>query len=302
MKPTPVFAALLIPFASCVTTIGVPTVQDSMQDTASAPTAGDDAKSFMHPVSQPVTFETPSVDTSLRPVFMHHEFPNSSVFQGGDLQLYALQARYAVNDKLGIIATKDGYIDLNPGVGALEDEGFADIAAGVKYEFYEDKERGILATGGLIIEADTGDHEVFQGNGDGLVRPFVSAGYTVEDVNLIGSLGFNLPFHGARESHSIDYHLHADYAVTEQFSPLVEFHGISYTRSGNNTALAGFEGGDLINLGAANVAGQNVFMGAVGGRFQAHERVSLGAAYEFPLGGRDDVLDWRITVDAVITF
>lgn len=256
----------------------------------------------MHPVSQPVTFESPTIDSHVRPIVMHHAFPVSSVFQGGDLQLYALQLRYAIDDKLAIIATKDGYIDFNPDGGPFPaDEGFADIAAGIKYAFVDDPERGLLVSGGLIYEIDSGDHEVFQGNGDGALRPFVSAGLDCDEINLIGSIGADLPIHGSRESQSIDYHLHADYALTDRFSPLVELHGITYTRNASALA-AGFEGDDLINLGSANVSGQSVFMGAVGGRFMASDNTSIGAAYEFPLGGRQDVLDWRLTFDVVISF
>ena len=43
-------------------------------------------------------------------------------------------------------------------------------------------------------------------------------------------------------------------------------------------------------------------MGAVGGRFRTSNNTSVGAAYEFPLGGRQDVLDWRVTVDFVYDF
>ena len=39
--------------------------------------------------------------------------------------------------------------------------------------------RGRLVTPGLIFEASNGSRDVFQGNGDGLLRPFVSAGYDV---------------------------------------------------------------------------------------------------------------------------
>ena len=82
-----------------------------------------------------------------------------------------------------------------------------------------------------MFEADVGNHDVFQGNGDGLLRPFVSAGLDQGELNLLAAVGFNLPMNGSDETHSIDYHLHASYDVTPHFQPLIEVHGISYTRN-----------------------------------------------------------------------
>lgn len=287
----PIAAAL---FAACAT----PTPQSQAPDQDDrGPTTH---RSIPNTVTQPVTFESPVIDSSVRPVFIHQELPDDSIFGGGDFQLYALQIRYAVNDRLAIIATKDGYIDFNPASGNDQD-GFADIAAGVKYALVDEPEDDWMLTGGLIYEIDAGDHEVFQGNGDGLLRTFVSGAYEVEDLNVVGTFGFNLPFDGGDETHSIDYHLHLGYEICDNVMPFVEAHGISYTRNANNLGV-NFEGGDLLNLGSTRVAGQSFFSGALGVRYQAADNIAFGAAYEVPLGGRDELMDQRITVDVLHYF
>lgn len=57
------------------------------------------------PVTNPFYFEAAQVNTELRPVFIHHEIP-SSFLGGGDANVYGVQARWAVNDRLALIATK----------------------------------------------------------------------------------------------------------------------------------------------------------------------------------------------------
>lgn len=252
-----------------------------------------------NPVGQPTAFEAPTIQAEIRPVVLHQRIPTSSVLGGGDFQVVAVQARLPVTDRLAILATKDGWIDLNPG-GAPDKEGYADIAGGIKYALYEGN--NLLVTPGLTYEFGSGQTKVFQGNGDGMFRPFVSAAYEpAPELNLIGSLGANLPTNRSAESQSIDLHLHADYEVNAWFSPMVELHGIHYSRSGRALPV-NVEGGDLINLGATMVGGQNVVTGALGARFRFADNLSLGAIYGFPLTNRQDLFKDRVTVSLSWTF
>ncbi|MEZ5964578.1 MAG: hypothetical protein R3F56_12085 [Planctomycetota bacterium] len=252
------------------------------------------------PVTMPTIFEGPVVEGSVRPMVIYQRLPETSIFGGGDFQVYALQLRVPITDRLGFIATKDGYIDLNPGNGG-DQEGFADVAAGLKYAVIQDAENGLIVTPGFVFEADVGNHDVFQGNGDGLLRMFVAAGLERERFNFLANVGYNLPMDGAAESHSIDYHAHVSYEAHANVQPLVELHGITYTRDGGALPV-NFEGGDLINLGATNVSGRTVVTGAVGARFPINPTVSLGVAYEFPIGSPHDLLKDRVTLDGVISF
>jgi len=96
----------------------------------------------------------------------------SYITEGGDFRLYALELSYALNDRLALLATKDGYIDFNPNATLEDEEGFANIAVSAKYAFYKDGESGQIATAGLRYEIPTGETKVFQGRGDGIVQPF----------------------------------------------------------------------------------------------------------------------------------
>lgn len=244
------------------------------------------------PVSAGTTFESPVVETNLEAHVVHQDFPRDSIFGGGGFDLYALQARYAVDERWAIIATKDGWIDLNPRTGS-DETGWADVALGFKAVCYEDRANGVLVTPGLILETDVGNGEVFQGNGDGLLRPFVSAAWDDLEFNLIGTLGYNQPFDGDAESASLDYHVHASYEFTKELVGLVEFNGITYTADGDALPV-GFEGGDLINLGADDVSGNSVFSAAFGAAYRVGSQAQIGLTYEQPVGGREDLLDDRI--------
>ncbi len=246
------------------------------------------------PISAGTTFESPVIETSLEAHAVQQNFPSDSIFGGGHFNVYALQGRYAINDQVAIIATKDGYIDVNPKLGD-DEHGWADIALGFKARVFEDREKGFIVTPGFIVETDVGNGEVFQGNGDGLLRPFVTAGWDRGQLNWIGSLGYNHPLDRDEESSSLDYHAHVSYEIAPEFLALAELHGITYTSDGDALPVD-FEGGDLINLGANDVAGNSVFSGAVGLAYKLSPRYQLGVTYEQPIGGREDLLDDRIWV------
>jgi len=69
----------------------------------------------------PTLFDLALPGTSLHPIFLYHNLPSQvtlannggTVPLGGDVQLYALQFEIALNERLSIVATKDGYVDMN---------------------------------------------------------------------------------------------------------------------------------------------------------------------------------------------
>lgn len=291
LSPLPIAFAIL---ASCA---AVPQDTGMTAEGDSSPRRG---AGLIDPVSAGTTFESPRIETSLEAHVVHQEFPASSVLGDGNFNLFALQARLALNDRWSLIATKDGYIDLNPST-LPDDEGMADIAGGVKYLAYDNPETGLLVTPGLIFETSTGDEEVFQGNGDGVVRPFVTAGLDRGRVNWMGAVGYNLPLDGDAESTSFDYHLHFSYELTPEWIPLVELNGITYTDNG--TAFPGnFEGGDLINLGSTNVEGNTFISGALGMAYRPNDDVQVGLTYEAPWSSRDDLMQSRVWFAVLFRF
>ncbi len=310
MKPLSCILLLFVSASACTNFRPAPLADAELllppqEQASSAPVPSSNwSKRVISPVSSPTTFESPVIQSELRPFFLTQELPGTSIFKGGNFQLYAMQARFALTEKLAFIATKDGYINYHPDVNPIsghDESGWADLAAGLKYAIFEDDDLGLLITPGLIYEIDSGSHEVWQGNGDGLLRPFVSAALDLDELNLLGSFGFNQPMNSAAESTSIDYHLHVDYQVTDMIFPLVEFNGIYYVEDGKALPF-NFEGGDLINLGSANVKGNSVYTAAIGTRLVLSDSLQAGAVYEFPIGSRKDLFQNRITVDFIWTF
>ena len=64
--------------------------------------------SAISPVANPLFFESPLIQSEARPIFIYHNFDDK--FIGGFARVYAVQLRWAVTERLAIIATKDGYI------------------------------------------------------------------------------------------------------------------------------------------------------------------------------------------------
>lgn len=70
----------------------------------------DDFDNLISPISNPVNFEDPRSLTEIRPIYVYHSIDDKFITQGGSVQLWALQLRYAIDDRLSVIATKDGYV------------------------------------------------------------------------------------------------------------------------------------------------------------------------------------------------
>ena len=84
-------------------------------------------------MTNPVFFEDPRTLTEARMIFVNHNLPGS--LGGKSAQLYATQLRFAINEDVSIIATKDGFlVSDNP----LMNDGWADIAAGLKVNVFKD--------------------------------------------------------------------------------------------------------------------------------------------------------------------
>jgi hypothetical protein len=251
------------------------------------------------PVTNPLFFEAAQINTEIRPIFIHHEIP-TSFLGGGDANVYAVQARWAVNDRLAIIATKDGYVDLDlPGAG-ISENGWADIAFGLKYAVVDDEENQLLVTPGLKLEVPTGSGDVFQNNGDGEWNLFVSAVKGFDDLHFTGSVGVRIPNDGDDESSFLHWSAQVDYYTCKWFIPFVAFNSFTVLSGGNGAIPT--EGYDLINFGSAAADGETYNAVGFGFRTRLHERVDLGFAYENGVGSDEGIMDDRYTVDMIISF
>lgn len=256
---------------------------------------------FIEPVTNPLWFEDPRSRTRVRFVMINQMIPEDSILAGGDLQVYALQVSLALSDRLALIAVKDGYSTLQS--DALPNEqGWGDIAAGLKYVFIRDVEDQFLLTGGFTYELSQGSADVFQGNGDGMWNFFLATGKQFGPVHFLGAAGWHLPNNGNKESESIFYSVHLDYEMIDSLYALWELNGIHYTGNGNALPGVNVEGGDWLNLGAGNVDGNNFVSTAFGLTKVFNPHFSIAWAHEFPITERKDLMDNRDTFMMILTY
>jgi hypothetical protein len=260
--------------------------------------------------------------TNVHPIFIHQNLPShvnttiGKVPMGGDFQVYALQFEIAINERLSIVATKDGYVDFNPGNSLWGNEsGFANIAAGLKYAFYYDPSNSAVVSGTATFEIPTGNHSVFQGEGDGAVNLIVSGLKLWDKFQLAAGAGVHLELDDQLADTSF-VSVHASHEVHPLFIPLVEvnWHHVLSTGDGNPNfpkqaggvvpVVGTFEGSDLLNFGASNASENRDFVtAAVGFRSKITDSVDLGLAYEIPLTNKhDSIMEDRVTVDLVWKF
>lgn len=258
-------------------------------------------KDMAAPISHPTSFEDPRSYTEIRPIFAYHKIDDDFITKGGSASVYALQLRYAIDDRLAIIATKDGFVDLKSDEVLDDNSGWADLSAGVKYAFYKDDQSRQIATVGLRYEIPVGEKEVFQGQGDGAFNPFLSAGFGIGRFNFMLGTGFRLALDDEDSSfYDLDLHLDTKLGI---FHPLVEIGVYNVVDGGERLPIAD-EGEDFFNFGASEASGNTLVTAAVGTRIDLVENVSFGAAYEFPLsdGEGSNILDYRVTTDLSIRF
>jgi hypothetical protein len=256
------------------------------------------ASSLVTPVANPIFFESPAINNELRPIFMYHELNDD--FLPGDVQVYALQFRLKLTDRLALIATKDGYVKVNPDGGSSLD-GWADIGGGLKYALIQDEANQLLVTPGLKFELPCGDDDVFQGNGDGEFDVFVSAAKGLGELQLMGSLGVRLPLDNDEESSQLHYSLQLAYPTCQWFKPFVCLNGYTGLSNGDS-AGSDSEGYDLINFGAGDVSGETMIVLGFGFRSSLCECLDLGVAYEKGVDHDDGLFDQRVTADLVWKF
>lgn len=252
---------------------------------------------FISPMSNPVYFEDPRNLSEARVIFLNHKVPNAA--GGGDVQLYALQIRAALTDRLSLIATKDGYIvSQNP----LIDDGWADVAAGLKYNLFSDPYAQQLLSAGIVYEAPAGTHDALQGNGDGTFDIFLTGGAQIcPNGHWIGAAGLVQPVNTGDESTWSYVSNHFDYYMGRGFYALMEYNWYHYLKSGDG-GIPGVEGGDLFNFGSSGVAGNDIVTCAFGTKFKPDRCTEIGLAWEVPLTERRDVLENRLTVDFIRRF
>ncbi|MES2920773.1 MAG: hypothetical protein V4819_04475 [Verrucomicrobiota bacterium] len=273
------------------------------------------------PISNPTLFDLALPTTNVHPLFLYHALPDhinttlGNLPLGGDVELYALQFEIALNDRLSIVATKDGYVDVNPDSTASSESGFANLGAGMKYAFILDPVSKTALSGSATFELPTGNSDVFQGEGDGAVNLILSGLKLVDCWQFAAGAGVQIPFSDEQSTEGW-VSTHVSYEVCSWFIPLVEVNWFHVLDSGNGTgnypdhvggalpAVIEFEGGDLFNLGAVNSdENRDLVTAAFGFRSRLTNSIDAGVAYEIPLtNDENSLMRERVTVDLVWKF
>ena len=258
---------------------------------------------YVPPLSNPLFNETPFITTELRPIYLINEIPEDFLTGGGNLKVVAAEIRVALTDRLGFIASKDGYVDANFDAVLPDDEGFANLSFGFKYAVISRPETGTLLTVGAEYEAPTGDLDIagieLQGDGKGFVDLFVSGARTYGRWGLQGNVGVNLAVDRDEDTSMLHASAHLDYALTPGFYPLVELNVFSVIDDAKRTPV-GFEGIDLVNFGATDAG--TVVTAAAGFRYIVNQNIIGGIGFERPVTQREDLMDWRLYADLVLHF
>ncbi|MFQ5478731.1 MAG: hypothetical protein ACE5E4_08950 [Candidatus Binatia bacterium] len=273
---------------------------------ASPAQAGGDR--YVPPVSSPIFNEPPQITTEIRPIYLYNWIPGSFVTGGGYISLFAVQLRAAITERLAFIATKDGYADIHFDAVLPDEEGLANVAAGLKYALVADSEKGDYLSAGFRYEAPLGHLETaginMQGDGDGFVDVFLTGSTMLgERSGLQASAGFDLPLDDDNDSALFHASLHTDCEVKPGLFALVELNLVSTIDEGTRTdagAVGSFEGFDIVNFG--NNDSGTVTTLAFGARYRISDNLYAGLAWEVPVSSREDIIDQRLTTDAVIVF
>ncbi len=255
---------------------------------------------FVHPITSPYYHENSFITSDVRAWYLFHDFDNDGVANGGlggDVQVAAVQVRLALTDRLQFVAYKDGYAWFDDSV--VNDDGWMDIAAGLKYNFYRDIEQELYLSAGVGYQLDLGDSSVLQD--DEILRLWVSGDKGFDKLHIGGTFNYFIPTASESslgDSETISWHIHADYYVCEWFSPVVEFNG--YHTVDEGTVAVPFSGVDVANLGGGE--SEDVVTMGIGGAFRILDNIDIRAAYEFPLTDNSQLFGERLTLSAVYSF
>jgi hypothetical protein len=250
------------------------------------------------PISAPYYHEDSFVTNDLRAWYVYHSFPNSIALAGGDAHVYALQARLAITNQLQLVAYKDGYVDFDSGL--IQDSGMNDLAAGLKWNFWQDWDNDFHAAVGVGYQFAFGDPSVLQNDQD--LRLWASVNKGFGKFHLGATL--NGLFHTGQQdalgsSDRLTWHLHADYFINKFISPVVEFNGYHSINDGNE--VLPFSGADVANLGGGDL------LITIAPGFEVRplpDKADLGfrVAFETPLSNETDLYGYRWTFSLVWRF
>lgn len=257
---------------------------------------------YIPSISNPLFNESPYITTELRPILLRNEIPSDFVTTGGRIDVGALEIRVALNDRWGIIASKDGYVDLKFDAVLPDEHGAANVSLGVKYAAYTNPETNSIVSLGVEYEAPVGHLETggidLQGEGDGFIDYFVTGAMVMGKWGLQGNIGYNQALDDDHDSSMLHASAAVNYQINDVVYPTFEINTFSVRSNGSRLPFD-FEGLDLVNFG--NQEAGTVTTASIGSRFVINRHVMIGVAYEEPISSRKDIMDKRYYIDMVIS-
>ncbi len=256
----------------------------------------------VRPISAPYFHEDSFVTTDVRAWYLEHDFDSDTkaVLNNGSVTVMALQVRVALTDSLQFVAYKDGYTEFDD-AGALDDNsGWNDVGAGIKWAFIQDWESQFHMAAGVGYEFSFGESDVLQDSDE--LRLWLSANKGFDKLHLGATANLILSEDDSDSllgnSDMITLHLHADYYLTEWFSPVVEING--YFAQDDSPAPVDFSGVDAGSLPGGE--DNDSYTIAVGGEIRLIDDLGLRIAYETELNDNDSLFGDRWTLSAVYEF
>ncbi|MDG3006270.1 hypothetical protein [Paludisphaera mucosa] len=238
---------------------------------------------FVGPMTDPIQAKDARSLTEARLVFLGNwARPGTPVIGSGTYQVYALQLRLALTERLQIFADKDGIVRFSPKPGRSV-TGLANIAAGAKYVFIRDVENQFLFSGAVQYEAPTGYANIYQNQGSGLLGVYgIFAKQFGDSFHVSGQFGQNIAMQNQLNGYFYT-HLHTDYRIGK-FVPFFEANWFYYNQSSHYLpASVGMEGAGYIDLGTSGFTGNSIVTLAPGMKYNFSKHLEFGLCYQFPV-------------------
>lgn len=265
---------------------------------------------FASPVTNPFYFTDPRSLTEFRPTFMWQVTPGSNpAFAGSNNYFLNLGGSVAITDRFSVTFNRLGFVHMD-GTGAVpgfsSDTGFSEIHLGPKFTFIRNDTSNTLAALGLVFEIPIGSGDVQQSNGDLTLRPYFSFAQNFwrsdyGSFNFMNTTGYAFSVDSERTDFLFSS-FHLDYEIAKKFYPLIELNYTLYTVDGDVNNIT-FEGHNLFNFGARDIAGQSDLTIAGGFRYKVNDNWWIGLAGETSLLSGGSHLDrFRLTFDMIFRY
>jgi hypothetical protein len=260
---------------------------------------------YVPPVTNPIFNETPLITTEIRPIYFYQKVPGDFVTGGGNINVVAAQIRIALTERLGSLATTDGFAFAEFDSVLPNEEGFADLVVGLKYAVHYDPAAGEVLTLGARYTIPTGNLDVgglrLSGIGAGYLHGFVSGMKIIDNgLQLQGNIGLQQALSSNNTSFAYAS-AHASYEIAPDVYPLIEANVFLPYDGGDRGPGSKLTGFDVADVGSSDP--EEMVTLAAGARWRAHENTIFGAAFEYNLNeNQNSLFQWRAMSDVALHF